>query len=95
MLYTNMNMMFDLYCVTSNVSLSNLRLPNVHIMTTIEVFLLSLLELFGNCTKRMHVKKLLVMMELDLCINTQKLGVNYYNVRYENAKVEYQKCNGY
>ena len=79
-LYTNMNMMLGLYYVTPSVSLGNVRLSNVHIMTTIGVLLLSLLELFGKCSKRMHVKKLSIMTELDLSIITRKLGVR--NIEY-------------
>ena len=61
MLYTNMNMMFGLYCVTPSVSLSNVLLPNVHTMTTIEMLALSLLELFDKYSTRMHVKMYLVL----------------------------------
>merc|ERR1712161_88087 len=64
MLYTNMNMIFGLYCVTQSVSLSNVRLLNVHTMTTVEMLALSMLELFGECSKRLHVMKLSIMTEL-------------------------------
>ena len=70
-----MNMMFGLYCETPSVLLSNILLPNVHIMTTIEVLSLSLLELFGKCKRRVHIMKLSIMTELDLSFNRQKLGV--------------------
>ena len=81
MLYTtNMSMMFGLYCVTPGVSLSNTCLPNVHIMTIIEVLSLSLLDLFGKCSKRMHIMKLSIMTELDFSANAPKLGV--WNMEY-------------
>ena len=70
-----MNMIFGLYCVTQSMSLSNVRLPNVHTMTTVEMLALSLLELFGKCSKRIHVMKLSIMTELDLSVDTRKLGV--------------------
>ena len=73
MLYTNINTIFSLYCVTQSMSLSNVRLPNVHTMTTVEMLTLSLLELFGECSKRMQVMKLLIMTELGLSVNIQKL----------------------
>ena len=71
MLYKNMNMVFGLYCVTLNVSLSNVHLPNIRIMKIIEVLLLLLSEFFGKCSKRLHIMKLLIMTELDLTVNTQ------------------------
>ena len=80
MMYTKLNMMFGLYYVTSSVSLRNVRLPNVHTMAIVEMIALSLLKLFDKCSKRMPVIKLLIMMELDLSINTQKLGVR--NIEY-------------
>ena len=72
---SNINMIFGLYCVTQSVSLSNVRLLNVHTMTTVEMLTLSMLELFGECSKRMHVMKLSIMTELDLSVDTRKLGV--------------------
>ena len=80
MLYTYMKMMFGLYCVTPNVWLSNIRLPNVHTMTTVEMLALSLLELFGKCLKRIHVMKSSIMTVLDLSVDARKLGVG--NVEY-------------
>ena len=75
MLYTNMKMIFGLYCVTQSVSLSSVRLLNVHTMTTVEMLALSMLKLFDECSKRIHVMKLSIMTELDLSVNTRKLGV--------------------
>ena len=75
MLYTDMNMIFVLYCVTQSVSISNAHVPNVHTMTTVEMIALSMLELFDECSKRMHIMKLWIMTELDLSVNTRKLGV--------------------
>ena len=83
MSYTDMNIkigLIGLYCVNPSMLLSNVRIPNVHTMTTVEMLALSLLELFGKCLKRMHVMKLLIMTELDLSVNTQKLGVR--NIEY-------------
>ena len=70
-----MKMKFGLYCVTQNVLLSSIRLLNVHTMTTVEMLALSMLKLFGECSKRIHVMKLSIMTELDLSVNTRKLGV--------------------
>ena len=76
-----MKMIFGLYCVTRSVSLSSVRLLNVHTMTTVEILALSMLKLFGECSKRIHVMKLSIMTELDLSVNTQKLGVR--NIEYQ------------
>ena len=72
--------LIGLYCVNPSMSLSNVRLPNVHTMTTVEMLALSLLELFGKSVKRMHVMKTSIMTELDLSVNTRKLGVR--NIEY-------------
>ena len=83
MSYTNMNIkigLIGLYCVNPSMSLSNVRLPNVHTMTTVEMLALSLLELFGKCLKRIHVMKSSIMTVLDLSVDARKLGVG--NVEY-------------
>ena len=80
MSYTNMNILIGLYCVNPSMSLCNVRLPNVHTMTTVEMLALSLLELFDKCLKRIHVMKLSIVTELDLSVNTRKLGVG--NIEY-------------
>ena len=72
--------LIGLCCVNPSMLLSNVHLPNVHTMTTVEMLALSLLELFGKCLKRMHVMKLSIMTELDLSVNTRKLGVR--NIEY-------------
>ena len=71
MSYTNMDMkigLIGLCCVNPSMSLSNVRLPNVHTMTTVEMLALSLLELFGKCLKRMHVMKSSIIAVLDLSV---------------------------
>ena len=76
-------MMFGLHCVTPSTLLSNVRLPNVHTLTKVEMLALSLLELVGKYSQRIHVIKLSILTELDLSVNTQKLGVK---------NIVYQKC---
>ena len=73
--------LIGLYCVNPSMSLSNVRLPNVHTMTTVEMLALSLLELFGKYLKRIHVMKSSTMAVLDLSVNTRKLGVRYIEYR--------------
>ena len=83
MSYTDMNIkigLIGLYCVNPSLSLGNVRLPNVHTTTTVEMLALSLLELFGKYLKRIHVMKSSIMTVLDLSVDARKLGMG--NVEY-------------